>query len=341
MPGDLNQPSKEMLDLENATVLKEARDPTKHLMTASEAQAFQSGQLEVERHDPKLQPITEGPHALVTPDQDPQPAPPPVAAPQQVPGVEAPQQPVPQQVQTQPPGPAMISDQQVPVNPNDSRPVQKRINSLYGKMRSAQEERDTAMQRIEELEGRLNQLSPVPAPPPAQNTFTLDTGLPVAASQPASPAGEDFVSRGELKNVMTDVVKTILGQTALTSAQTSSRQEVEQAYAQDLSDPEFVATMETALETDFRNDPRGPEKAAAMARGILAGRPDNLQPAAGATADTARRQALSSIGPSVAEGGVAPADDRVSRYNAAIEYAKRTGKDEDWARALRIKEGVE
>jgi hypothetical protein len=233
----------------------------------------------------------------------------------------------------------MLSNQQAPTNPQDTAPVRKRINQLYGQMKSAQEERDVFAGQVASLEEKIARLEQTSARP-AEPTYTLENPYPPHNPTPQGPpAGQEFISRGDFNKAMSDLTQAITRQNTLVDAQRSSRGEVERDFAQHLSNPEFNSNYETILQHDFRGDPNGPMKAAIMARGMLAEGPGQLQPAQGAAADVARRQALSNIGPTVAEGGVAPAGDQVSRYHAAIDRARQTQKDEDWAYALKIKEG--
>jgi hypothetical protein len=325
IPGQ-DKPTSEFIDLDEANVLKEPRDPTKHRMTGTEAKAYQTGQLDVEYAPPKLRAID----ALQPQQPPPQVAPaavnpPPVVQPTQVPA--APQQ-------------ALLSNQQVPpgqqpagppVQPQDSQRVQNRINRLYGQMRTAEEERDAYAQRLEQLEARMAGLSR-----PADPGYRLAEGSGAGAA--AEPAGE-YVSRAELQQTLTQVTQAIQQRDKLADSQFASRSEAERDFAPHFANPEFRSTYDTILARDgaLRADPDGPYKAAIMARGMFADAP--LTAPAGTTPDTARRQILSGVGPSVPEGAAAQPDDRVTRYNQALAYARSTGRDQDFVRALLIKNG--
>jgi hypothetical protein len=330
MPDPSEAPSKEFIDLDQATVLKEPRDLTRHLMNKAEAASYQSGQLAVENANPSrshLKLIDDG----TPPVPQPQPAPQPIPQAQPQPQVLPPAQP--QQVQG--PSPALVSPQAppapaAPVVPTDSERVQRRINRLYGQMKSAQEERDVYADRINQLEQQVNVLSQ-----PAQTQYQLDQGAALPTGTP--PAG-DYVSRQELNQMFGQLTQAIQRRDALSTSQHASRAAVEQDFAQQLQDPNFRQTYETILAQDasLAADPNGPEKAALQARGMLA----DFSAPTGNPADAARRQALSpGVGPSVPEGAPAQPDDRVTRYNQAIARAAQTNRDEDFVRALMIKNG--
>lgn len=342
--SDLDQPSTEFIDLDQATVLKRPRDLTNHLMDRGAMQAYQSGSLSVDNTNPGRThlervagdlPETVG--DAFNRQEAPTAAPVAAPAPQFTPGVA---QPIPTyQPPAQPapvpagPQPALVTPQPAPaaapIQPADSAGVQARIGRLYGDLRSAQEERDVGVARIQELEDRVSRLQAPPEP-----TYQLE-GAPGVAS----PQGGDAVSRSELNAMFGQLTQAIDRRDSLATSQNSSRANVERDFAQDLVDPNFRQTYETVLRSDrgIAGDPNGPEKAAIMARGLLAGAaPSTPSP----SADVARRQAMSpGVGPSVPEGSSAPVSDQVSRYNQAMARAAASGRDEDFVQALLIQRG--
>lgn len=335
-PEQLNQPSKEVLDLDTATILKRPRDLTKHVLDRGAMQAYQKGELQVDNPNPSIshleriqgtqsetvgQAFNVEPAPQFQPGQ-PQPVPvyqpPPVAQPTQVPAAG------------DPPLPSNKTVEQAPVLPTDSQRVQDRIGRLYGQMRSAQEERDVYADRIAQLEARLGQLQQAQSEP----TYTLE-GAPSVASQPV--AG-DYVSRQELNAMFGQLTQAIERRDHLSTSQNSSRATVERDFAQELASDDFRRTYETILTSDrsLASDPNGPEKAAIMARGLLAGTAPSHQ----SSADIARRQALSpGLGSTVPEGSSAPASDQASRYHQAMARAAASGRDEDFVQALLIQRG--
>jgi hypothetical protein len=324
--SDLERPSiQRVKDLNELPVLKEGLNITDKLMTKSEAEAFQAGSLHREPVRAHIRPIEgqELAQAVAQPQRiEPTgTAPPPAAA-------------LPPQ-----PTAALVTQHELPpppVQPQDSQPVQKRINQLYGQMKSAQEERDQYADHAARLESRIAQLehTAVPAAP----TYEIEQPQfgPGTPATPA-PAGE-YLSRGEFKQTMSELVQAIGRQNQLADSQRASRAEAERDFAQYFQNPDFATAYESALTQDFAGDPNGPVKAAALARGLLA---DYHTPATAqeASADAAKRQALTGIGPTVAEGNTPAPTDQASRYHAALARAQATGKDADFATALSIKYG--
>lgn len=342
MPPSMEAPSKEFLDLDTATVLKEPRDLTRHILDQSAKQAYLGGQLAVPSGDPQrshlariegTNPESLGQALNISPVPDAIPVP--AAAPLgQVPGVAIPSA-VPAALPAPVVGaPAIVTNQPAPAaspaQPGDSARVQTRINRLFGQMKTAQEERNVYADRIADLESQL-----VQARTPQREYSSLES----APASAGSPSAGDYVSRNELNQMFGELTQAIGSRDKLSTSQNASRAGVERDFAQDLLDATFRQTYETVFAQDefLGADPNGPEKAAVMARGLLAAEA-SLQPSP--TADVARRQAMSpGVGASISEGGAAPVPDQVTRYNQAIDLASRTGRNEDFVQALLIQRG--
>lgn len=162
--------------------------------------------------------------------------------------------------------------------------------------------------------------------------------LPEAGQVQQPPA--DFVSRDELHRILTARESAAAGEAALYNAHTVSRLEAERRFSDVFQNPDMKAAFDSAWRQDpfLKADPRGPEKLAATIRGLY------YDPAAALTPPQVpagvRKENLAGIGPSVPEGS-GQVDPRVARFNAAFDYAKRTGRVDDMARAYRIAKGEE
>jgi len=317
----LQPADKEFLNLRDAIVLKEPKLPSEHALRREQLVQSQT-------QTPPTPPPPRSPAEHVTPRFTDKEAQSPVAGNRPVDTVVVPQE-------------------APPISPKDTPRVQDRINKLYGKMKSAEERAQDAETRLAEMMNRLEARYQNPQGPPSQqNPNFHHFGFPSAQPQSFEPtpisshdAGIDqqpFVSRQELANLMAQQTQMLLAQNEAIQARTASQVEAEREYPDVYTNPELREATEQILRNDpyLRQDPKGPLKAAAMVRGMYAG----VFPSESGLPTTARKEAASSLGPSVPEGQSQP-DDRAARYQAALNRAAQTQRPEDFALARRIQLG--
>lgn len=305
----MSDPSNHLHDLNTLPTLKPARDVSKDLHRAARTYAEAEKQLSP------------------APEPEPAPAPPAASLP------PAPAQPT--QVPSQPSGPALVSQrtEEPPVQPGDTERVQKRINRLFGQMKSAQEANDAYATRVSQLEDQIAQLQAQRQQPSYNPDY--QNYQPGPAEQAQSQPDGQFVSRAELNRMFGQMTQAFQQANQLAAAQRASRVEAESEFAQEFADPGFRQHTEAALARMFAQDPDGPYKAAVFTRGLLADA--RTQAPAQTAADAARKQSMSSF-PSVPEGN-GQSDDQIALYQQALAHAQRTGNHADYAVALQILQG--
>jgi hypothetical protein len=320
----INANKTQFLDLATAPVTRRV-SPADRTLTQAQAKAYQQGDV-----------------ILTEAQASPLPPAPPAMAPVQT--LNSQTGPNPQQALPIPQGPE--------IRPNDPPRFQERINQLYGRAKTAEERASAAEGRMAELLSRLearvnnpsapqvpftNQYSSFPNNSPQESAYP--TFEPQQQSQP-QPAGQ-YVSRAELQAMLMQQTQAIAQQTALQQAHTVSRLEAERNFPTVFQNPELRAAADDVWSRDpyLRNDPRGPEKAAAQVLGLAYGHVPFSQGAQSIPTQV-RKEMISAAGPTVAEGSAAP-DDRVARYQAALAQAARTQDLADFARARRIAQGLE
>lgn len=124
----------------------------------------------------------------------------------------------------------------------------------------------------------------------------------------------------------------------LSHAHTLSRLEAEKDFPDVFGNPEVFAQAERIWATDpfLRKDPNGPIKAAALARAFSG----PALSSAPSPAEDVRKLAISSVGPSLAQGSGQPVV-REDRYRQALAYARYTQQPADFVRARNIQLGLE
>jgi hypothetical protein len=231
------------------------------------------------------------------------------------------------------------------IRPTDPPRYQERLNQLYGNMKSAEERAASLENRVQELLTRLdardNQPPAVPftnqfgsyPPPPQQQQPNFEP----SQAQPQPNAGP-FISRNELNAILAAERQV----SAIRQSHVVSRLEAERVFPDVFQNPELKSIADRIWDQDraLQADPRGPEKAALLARGIYY-TPGTPQPAAAPASAQVRKEAIGMVGPSVAQGNEQSPNDQAARFQAAMNIAIRTQRTEDFARARRIQQGQE
>jgi hypothetical protein len=258
------------------------------------------------------------------------PAPPPVAPAQAVIPVPA-----------VPTGPAPPPVTGAPVSDAYPRRVNDRINKLYGQKREAEEYNARLEAQLAEMNRRMEALTARSAPPasaPYTNQYGSSQHSGFGAPPDGAPPAGDFVSRAEMQAIL-DRERSLVSQAfELTRAHDVARAEALTEFPDVFGNPELRAAADQILASDpfLRQDPKGPYKAALMARGFSVS--ESRESAAALAAADVRKAAISGVGPSVAEGNGPPAD-RAQRYRQAMAYAAQTQRPEDFTRARLIQLG--
>lgn len=314
MDAGLAPADKEFLDLKQAQVLKEPKLPSEHALRREQI-GMQNQQT------PPTPPPVRSPADHVTPRFSENEFQSPVAG-------------------NKPADTVVVPQEAPPITPKDSPRVQDRINKLFGKMKSAEERAQDAEMRLAEVM-RQNEARFQPPQPPQNYGFppAHPTGFeptPISSVPDAGLDQQPFVSRQELANIMAQQTRLLLAQNEAMHARTTSRTEAERDFPDVFTNPELRDAYEHIIRTDsaLQNDPHGPQKAAAMVRGLNAG----VIPSDSGLPTTARKEAIASSGPSVPEGQAQP-DDRAARYQAALARYQSTGRMEDAVYARRIQLG--
>lgn len=323
LQSGLRPADREMLDFSRSPVIKQARDPSRNLMTKEQAAAG------VSTSPAALPPIP----AAAVPQSSGQANPglssspagtiPPVTIPSTPPATAAP-----------------------PLFPGDSPRVQDRINKLFGRAKSAEERAAEAESRLADLMNRVEARLGGPSGPPAAPGYPPmpypNAQLPMEPGplgQAESAGAGQPITRAELAHLLQMQTRMFMEHNALTNAHSVSRAEAERDFPDVFSNPALKAAADQIWASDpgLKRDPMGPYKAAILARGLYG-------PSAGASPSvasqaTAQKEALSAVGATVPEGPAQP-DDRQARYDAAMARARATGREEDAALARLIAMGV-
>jgi len=308
---------KEFLDLSQAQVLRRRISPADRAMSKEQAAAYQGGAVSAPA-DVAFAPAT---------------APAPVAVPVPVAQAAIP-------VPAAPPAPAAAVPG-APVSDAYPRQVNARINKLYGQKMEAQEYAAQLAAQLSETNRRLDSLvnreagRPAAPSPPYTNQYS-SSGFGAPSDGPP-PAG-DFVSRAEMQAAL-DRERSLAGQAFdLLRSHDAARAEAFTDFPDVFGNPELRAAADQILASDsfLQRDPKGPYKAALMARGFSVS--ESREVAAAAAVADVRKAALSGAGVSVAEGNGPPAD-RAQRYQDAMAYARSTQRPEDFVRARLIQLG--
>lgn len=310
------------LNWDTAPRIKERVPAVERIMSADQAAAYTAGKIEAR------------PAVILPADAVPQ-APPPAP----VPGTPA--LPVQQMAPPAPSAqPASLAPQPLPER------TASRIDRLLGQRDAANERSQLLEQRLMDTTRRLEFLesgqSRQPAAPPASNapwTNQFGSSSPGFAADPnsAPPAG-DYVSRRELQAIVDRTREESRNAIGLYHAQLSSSGEAIRDFPDVFNDPGLRADADRLLREDphLSQDPHGPYKAAAMARG-LRGFENRVGPAQIPAADQ-RKAEISGLGITVPEGS--GSQDPRQRYLAAFQRARETQRPDDWLAAMRLAEGL-
>lgn len=292
----------QLLDLDAAPVLREGKPAVEGSLTPEQAAAYQRGD--------------------ITPNNAPPPEPP--AQQHQTPATP---------VSTAPAVPTNQPAGAPPVYPTDSERVQTRINKLYAQRRNAEELAEQQARRIEDLERRLNGFAVAqPSQVPGHQYEVYNPGAVNAGSQSEQALTPDLIAR-VIDQRMQVYEQRQANIDAVRNAQNASRAEAEGDFPDVFQSPNVRAVFDQILRSDpsLAQDPQGPYKAAAMARGFQ----DPLSAAGQSASPDARKQAIAGVGPSVAEGSQNSGDLR-TQYHQALALARQTGRDSDYVRAYQL-----
>lgn len=305
---------KEELDLSAIPITRRRISPSDRAMTRDQAAAYQAGAMSA----PGTVPLDDG---GTNPDFSQPPLPLYQPGP---PGTEPP----PVQPQ-QPP-----QYQQPPLGPQDTEPVRKRINKLYGQWKGAEERAVSFEDRALRAEARLAEMTQYQPPPRPANPYE-----PAASAVEGQPPPADYVPRAELQNLLYAQTRFLLEQQQIRDAQLRARAEAETDFPEVFTNPELREQVDLVMQRDqfLQRDPQGPYKAAALTRGLNT---QNVPP--GGYAPTAVRKAqVAGLGATIPSGNQqSQLSERQARYNQAIQHARRTGDLADFARARRIQMGL-
>lgn len=309
MISGLKPTDHEFIDFNQVKTLKEPRRVSENLVTAEQMKAIQA-----------------------------QAEPPPPALPAQVPGAGAPLTSSPPSIPQAPTAPTPPSNpvSVPPTSPQDTPRVQDRINKLWGEKRTAEEKAAELERKLAELTAAQNaaRFSTVGTPREEPSFSTLGSG----SASDSAPAG--YISREEFARELARQTQEIMRHQALTQAHTVSRSEAQRDFPDVFANPELEGAANRIWQEDrsLREDPHGPYKAAALARGLQAPF-GGAAPRSGGVPASLRKEELSGVGASVPEGSGA-SDDRVARYQEAMARARRSGREDDAVRARLIAQGI-
>ena len=225
------------------------------------------------------------------------------------------------------------------LRPNDPPRFQDRINQLYGQKKEAEERAAQLEARLSDTLARLeSRFQPAPQNQPYTNQYNQ---FPSNQPQAQTPPAADSVSRAELFAALEQQRQVLASQSALMQAHTVSRLEAERTFPEVFRNPSVKQAADEiwARDRTLQGDPRGPEKAAAQALGLFYA--SGSAPAPVQVPQAVRKENLSGLGPTVAEGSPQPQNQTQQRYDQAMTYAKTTGRLEDFARARRVQLGLE
>jgi hypothetical protein len=234
---------------------------------------------------------------------------------------------------------------QPPVDAAYPRRVNERINKLYGERQEAREyaagleaKLEDQRRRIDALQGGMQPAQPQPQQPQFPYTNQYGSTGPGTPPDGALPAGA--ISRAELQAILANERQVIADIFKTSTSHTAARTEAERDFPEIFNDPGMRAEYNRIWQSDphLQRDPMGPYKAAALVRGLTAS--ETRAAAAQAAVADVRKTALAGVGLSVPEGSGQPINQDL-RYRQAIAIASRTDDPMDWARANRIRNGLE
>lgn len=315
---------KQQLDLNSAPVLRTRVSAVDQAMTAEAAKAFQRG--DINAPGPTAQAISQAiPSAPVASllaaqaELEKQQMAPPTSQPETVGQIPA------------------ITPTPAPVSDNYPQRVNDRINKIWGEKQQANEYAARLETQLITLQQKLDALQSVPA----QQTvpYTNQYGSSQLQSDPTrTPPAGDYVSRAEMQAMLNRQSQAMAEQAAIQHAHTVSRLEAEREFPEVFRNEALRSAAERIWNADpfLQRDPKGPLKAAALARAFA--EPASVSAATAAVAD-ARKAALSAAGPSIAEG-TSQQPSRAQRYSEALAHAQRTQNVADFVRARNIQLGL-
>lgn len=330
LDSGLEPADKQDLDLQNTPLLRRRVTPAERAMNRAQADAYEAGVIQAPAAGEDIDPMMLPPPITAADLQPPQP--PMYQYPPGTPATQVPQPPV---------------YQQPPLNPQDTEPVRKRINKLYGQWKGAEERASSFEERALRAEARLADMAATPAlgppayaqyQPPQPPAYQNRAALP---EEGPTPPPADYVSRQELQNLLFGQTRYLMEQQRIQRAQESARAEAEADFPDVFTNPELREQYNLVMQRDqfLQQDPAGPYKAAALARG-LNNQPGQLPPG-GYAPPAARKVQLAGMGATIPSGPpTQPLNERAALYQAALNHARRTGQMADFARARRIQMGL-
>lgn len=225
-----------------------------------------------------------------------------------------------------------------------------RMQKLYGPQGQANAAAAASEARLTSLIQRLEaRLSPESIPQqvsqpaqPASYGYSGGYGSPEPAANPQAANGAGaFVTRADLLNVLSQHTQLLAQRSALENAHIVSRREAELDFPDMFADPNLRDLSNQVLLQDkfLQQDPHGPYKAVAFARGLVYGGNQSSSGAALGPSVTQRKEMAAGIGASVPEGAV-QSPDQAARYHAARERAAASGRPEDAVQMRLIQLGL-
>lgn len=241
------------------------------------------------------------------------------------------------------PPPAPVSQGQPPTESTYPPRANARINKLYGERQEAREYAAALEAKLEEQRRRIDALQSggqMAQIPQQQFPYTNQYGSSGPGTPPdgALPAGA--ISRAELQAILAQERQVIADIFKTSTSHNAARAEAERDFPEIFNDPGMRAEYNRVWASDphLQRDPMGPYKAAALVRGLTAS--ETRAAAAQAAVADVRKSALAGVGVSVPEGSGQPTNQE-TRYRQALAIASRTQDPLDFARANRIRLGLE
>ena len=311
---------KQQLDLNSAPVLRTRVSAVDRAMTSEAAKAFQRGDINAPGPTQQAiqQAIPSAPVASLLAAQ-----------------AELENQQMPAPIAQLGPQPAPVTPA-APISDNYPARVNDRINKIWGEKMQAHEYAARLENQMIQLQQKLDSMQSAPQ---QQQPYTNQYGSSQFQSDSArTPPAGDFISRSEMQAMLSRQSQEMAAQAAIQHAHTVSRLEAEREFPEVFRNETLRSAAERIWNADpfLQRDPKGPLKAAALARAFS--EPGSVQAAAAAAAD-ARKAALSAAGPSIAEG-TSQQPSREQRYSEALAYAQRSQNVADFVRARNIQLGL-
>lgn len=237
--------------------------------------------------------------------------------------------------------PEQQQQQQQPQEDNKNK-IQKRMNQLYGQKKEAEEMADTLKQENEQLRSQMQDF---------QEQLKLLKEQKPAAPDVGTPGNQNFggvdpeqiqgMIRQTVGEAVSEQLKTQQQQQALGQAQRLSWNAAVKEFGEGFKDTnsELYQTAQNIWASDpiLKQDPKGPYKAAVMARGLLG----DIQNTPGQGMVPAQQSINQNISKSDAEAELQEIDKELDALNPRLMKPTGGSIGSDWMRhkALQVKKG--